>query len=247
MKQLIRALAIYLILVLSTTPGLLRAQAPPTLEEVLTADGVALTLPSLHDALRDLRSEVRGAAAVLLLSRKDQSAIVPIREALGRASETNERLNLARALLGFGDPAGNTAAREVCEQESSPEDLRLFAADMLFEAGDRSCTPSIVQLLSSTGNPGLRLYALEFLKRVAVIPANMMPVLQAGIERSLQDETAANRQAASDCVAFFDVSLAESALRRAVIVEQDRATRLKMQADLKQLQKAQHLRLRHSY
>lgn len=214
----------------------LAAQAPPTFEQALKAKGIQTSLMSLRNALRDPRPEVRGLAASMLAEKKDTDSIPLIVHALSKASSPLEKENLAQALLTLGDAPGHSAIREVCEDEKAGEDLRLIAAGQLAETGDKSCVKPVVEVLLHTTDHSMRQGAMEFLKRDEEVPSSLMHDLQAGLERALRDEIPSNRQLASECILLFKISSAGDSLRKAIAVEKDPATRLRMKTDLRKLE-----------
>jgi HEAT repeat protein len=227
-----------LIVVSLVTSGLrLAAQAPPTIEQALQAKGVQTSIVSLRNALKDQRPEVRGLAAAMLAENKDRESIPAINQALMKASSTQERESLAQALLIFGDPAGMVEMQKICQDSEALEDLRLIVANQLADVGSNACIGSVIEILSSTNDHAVRQNAMQFLKRGGVVPpAARVNDLQSGLEKALQDEIPSNRQTASECILLFHLSSAGDSLRRAVNVEKDPATRIRMQSDLSKLE-----------
>jgi HEAT repeat protein len=216
------------------------AQAPPTVEQALQAKGIQTSVMSLRKALRDPRPEVRGLAAAMLAEDKDKNSVPAIHQALMNASSALEKESLAQALVTLGDPEGNIAMQEICQDKKAREDLRLVVASQLADTGDNACVGSVVEILSSTNDHSVRQTAMQFLKQHQEVPPNMEHDLQSGLESALQDEIPSNRQTASECILLFRLSSASDSLRKAMNAEKDSATRLHMQSDLSKLESSRH-------
>ena len=213
------------------------AQALPTFEQSLRAYNIPDVIPDLRNALQDTRPEVRGLVAMELAEKRDKDSIPFIRRALDRAEGSLERQNLAEALIILGDPAGKVAMKEICEDKGSREDLRILAAYRLAEVGSQHCLKPVIEILTSTKDPSVRGGAIEFLRQQE-IPNDLKPKLTTGLERSLQDEVATNRQAASRLIAFLKLKAAAPALERALNQERDPATHLQMEQDITALERS---------
>jgi len=139
--------------------GSASAQAPPTPEQILASKGISTSsLTSLRQALQDPRPDVRGLAAFELADKKDKESIPLIKEALAKASTALEKQNLAGALIMLRDPQGNTAMKEVCEDETVREDSRVIGANQLWDAGDPGCMVAVIKILSSTDDHSVKLH-----------------------------------------------------------------------------------------
>jgi HEAT repeat protein len=215
----------------------LPSQQPPSLEEALKAKGVGLSVESLRTALQDPRPEVRSLAAGELAEKKDTASLPLIRSALAKAGTPLERLNLAEALVTLGDPEGNIALRNVCEDQNLREDSRLIAANQLFQAGDDGCISAVVHILVSTNQSAIRLSAQDFLKQEKTVPSVLIPNLQVGLKRSLLDGVPEIRRSASMLIARFGLKSLMAPLKKAFSIERDPSTRSQMQADLLQLER----------
>jgi len=175
-------------------------------------------------------------AAGELANRKDKESVPAIRQALAKAADPNERQNLAEALITLGDPEGKAAMAALCADSSVRDDSRIIAASQLLDAGDNSGISSAIEILSATEDHSVRQGALELLRRVPAVPSNLQPALQTGLEKALRDEVPSNRVAASARIAQFKLAAADNALRTAIAVESDIATRQQMQLNLQKLE-----------
>lgn len=212
-----------------------RAQAPPTIEQALASRGISSSVTSLRQALQDPRPDVRTLAANELAEKGDKEAIPLIRQALAKASSALEKQNFAQALITLGDPEGKSDMKSVCSDQTVQPDFRLLAASQLLDAGDNSCIDSVVELLSSTDNHVVRQGAMEFLRRSQSVPSNLLPDLEKGLVRALQDEIPSNRRSASERIAQFKIVNARDSLRKAISGETDSAARQQMELDLRKL------------
>lgn len=119
--------------------------------------------------------------------------------------------------------------------EDVRDDLRLNVAERLDDSGDEGCLSAVVDILASTDYLSTRSGALDYLKRNQKIPSDLTQTLQVGLERALRDQIPTSRQSASDAIAMFAPPSGWTLLIKAIAVEKDDATRLKMQQDLAQL------------
>jgi len=174
-------------------------------------------------------------AANELAQKRDQDSIPLIRQALSSASGALEKVNLAIALMTLGDPGGIAALHTVCLDQNVREDLRLNVAERLDDSGDEGCLSAIVDILASTDDLSMRSGALDYLERNQKIPSDLIQTLQVGLERALRDQIPTTRQSASDAIAMFAPPAGWTLLTKAIAVEKNDATRLKMQQDLAQL------------
>lgn len=154
------------------------AQAPPTIDQALQAKGIQLTETALRAALQDPRIEVRGLAAGALAERHDAQAIPEIHNRLTKATNPNERLNLAQALVELGDSEGASTMVAMCTDVKTPESLSLLVASRLAEAGNVTCSPAVARILSVTSNSSMRQGALEYLKQNRSLPPASLPDLE---------------------------------------------------------------------
>jgi len=112
-------------------------------------------------------------AAGELANRKDKESVPAIRQALAKATDPNERQNLAEALIILGDPEGKAAMAALCADNSVREDSRIIAAGQLLDAGDDSGIGPAIEILAVTESHSMRQGALDLLRRVPAVPSNL--------------------------------------------------------------------------
>jgi len=213
------------------------AQAPPTVEQELRKYGIPIRRSDLQSALSDNRPVVRGLAASELAEMKDVESVSLIVAALDNEGDPKVRFNMASALVRLGSQVGNQELTHICDDATSPDDHRLNAAHSLVVVGDYSCLSSIQSIMRTTTNSGVKVFALQTLARVKVIPASLAPAIHSELLASLQYPDSSVRLYASKCIASLGDKAAAPNLRAAIARERDRPTRKQMEESLSMLEK----------
>jgi hypothetical protein len=149
-----------------------QASRVPTVNELLTKHGIALSEPALIQALNNADSEVRVLAATKLAGDHDTNAISAIEKAVGDESNDVTRVQLARALAELGDEKGLSVLRAICSSEKNAGAIRVMAVQNLLELGHRECIDPVLSLIRSNRNDAEdRAVALTLLPQFIASPA----------------------------------------------------------------------------
>lgn len=227
------------ILVSLLTPLVLcSGQAPPTIEETLSREGVGLSNEALLASLKSPKAEVRGMAAVLLAQRGYKSAIPAMNAALEEESDPTGRLNLASALDRLGQHSGLSALETLCNDQTLPADLRMNAAKKSLAHGGGTCAAAATEVLSASDNPASQLSALNYFLD-GRLPASTMEAYSSdlikGMHRALDSEVAAVRRGSAECIGRFKLSSERSHLLTVMRMESDSNAKAAMQKAVDEL------------
>lgn len=226
------------LLLLAVSLGTVWAQAPPTLEQGLAGRHIGASRDALLSALQNSDPTVRGIAAMLLASNRDEKAISAIRGAINIEPSELTRFNMARALKLLGDPLGNEVLTKLCSDEAFRSDWRLEAAGELAPDVGKACFRSVVDILASSNNPvltGASLQTLLKLNKSVAVSHPESDVLAQGLISALSNSISDVRQQAAECIAGYKVTAATSALQNAAGREADPATQAVLRKALRQL------------
>ncbi len=144
---------IWMLLLLVTAPATCQqvplGQGPLTsFGQTLARHHVKLSKQALIDALRDPDPSVRSAAAMKLAEDRATDATPALKDALDSEKLPVTRIDIAAALARLGDHRGLIALDEVCTDNAAPADLRLSAANDMFDVGEDACLDVITALMS---------------------------------------------------------------------------------------------------
>lgn len=128
-----------------------------TVEELLTSRHIDLTEPSLVAALRNPDPHVRYLAAVALADVKATDAVTAIIAALQSETVPETKVNIALALVEFGEQQGFVTLKNSCVDREVPALLRVYATMDLLDFGDESCLDGLLDvLISNSSGSGAR-------------------------------------------------------------------------------------------
>ncbi len=130
-------------------------QLPPDFipAEVMQRHGIALTTPSLVDALRNPEELVREAAAMDLVSQKAVDAIPAMVVALNEEKTRRVQMNMAFLAVKMGEErekeAGLNALQSICDDKNALAGDRLQAAGYSLDFGKEGCLNDVIEILQT--------------------------------------------------------------------------------------------------
>ena len=228
-----------ILMTILTSLALCRAQAPPTIEETLSKEGVGLSNEALLSSLiKSPKVGVRASAAVLLAQRGYTPAIPAMNAALQKESDPTGRLDLAGALDRLGQSSGLSALEALCNDPKLPADLRLNAAGRSLTHGGGTCAAAMTGVLSASDNPAVQSAALNYFLD-SRLPASTIDVdsadLTKGLHGALDSEVADVRRRSAECIGRFKLSSERSHLLAVMRVESNSNAKAAMQKTVNEL------------
>jgi HEAT repeat protein len=211
------------------------AQAPPTIESALMEYHIPNTIPGLRTALKNPNPNIRILVASVLANDRDIDSIPMLREALENERVESVRLALASSLATLKDWQGLDSLRKTCNDRDDTATTRLLAANRLLDAGDNTCTVSVVDILGDKPDPPSRELGLQYLRRITFAPPFLLPKLQTILLNELRDTSPINRQYSSECISVLGDANSIPALENAISVEKDQRTRHHLEENLKRI------------
>ena len=110
-------------------------------QDDLKAAGYTLETSSLERALRDTRVGIRSAAAGLLSSQGDTSALPAVEQALSVEKNPNVAFTMTWSALSLGDQSMEKRLVSYC-LDSQDSSTKSIAADILLRRGNTDCIPA---------------------------------------------------------------------------------------------------------
>ncbi len=157
--------------------SLVRAQAPPTIDQALVHLGLSKDRLSLYKALRDSRADVRSVAAAEM---HDVEAIPMIAGAMAKEPDRQVRFNMAQDLNVLGSPDGTHKLESSCADLRESFETRMHAAIDLSNTGNYECLPFVSDILHSP-EPTLRESVLLYLNQISSAPRIFPPSVGAAL------------------------------------------------------------------
>ena len=208
-----------------------------TAEELLTSRHIDLTEPSLVSALRNPDPHVRYLAAAALADVKATDAIPAIIAALQSETVPETKVNIALALVEFGEQQGFVTLKNTCVDREVPAQVRVYATMDLLGFGDESCLDGLLDVLTSNSSgSGTRVLALGRLHQFRKVSEGDFQRIAAVTLNALADPEPDVRIAASHAVSQFPAGIATPSLEKAITAEKEEGVRSLMKLDLQQVQ-----------
>jgi len=206
-----------------------------TFREFLTQRNIELTEPSLVAALRNPDSHVRCWSALVLAEDKATDAVPAISEALQSETVLEAKAGIALALAQLGGQRGFATLKSMCGDRNIPTYLRLYATMYMFDIDDEGCLDTVLEVLQSNADSGLRVLALSRISSFhKVSPDDSQRIVTATL-KALAEETPAIRIAASKALSGFPPAISVPSLKNAIAIEQDETVKMQMRSSLQHL------------
>jgi HEAT repeat protein len=215
--------------------------APISDEQILEQHHIALTTPSLVEALRSDDPMIRRLAAKVLSTHYPKEAIPDIEQAMFRESNNPTRMSMAFDLARLGDQAGRQMLVDECHDTSKWGSERIAAAWDMSVIHDDSCVDSVLEILQSNSNPHDTRAKTEALELVPTFIGHLSKqdsdwVLEL-VANGLEDPWPGVRVTASEMLDRLEYVAAIPRLKGAIAREQDQSCRGELERHLKQLQR----------
>ncbi|MGD0214914.1 MAG: HEAT repeat domain-containing protein [Terriglobales bacterium] len=243
----IRAFAVFVIVFSLATTELVAQHSSSTTEgpletsnDVLRRHHIAHTEPALIAALQNNDPEVRELAAVVLAEDGAKDAIPSIVEALRAETVPENQASMALSLARLGESMGRETLKNMCDDATKPDRLRMAAAVKMRYLHDDSCLPAVGLVLQSGRDAAARTQALYLVPSFRHLPEEDFQPLFGLVVKALEDREHGVRMAASSVLGQIGDVSAIPHLRNALAKEQNDGCRLTMRLVLQQLEKKGH-------
>lgn len=209
--------------------------------DFLHSRGIALSEPSLLNALANSDPKVRSVAALTLAQDHDYDAVSSIKSALASESNPSTQIAMAEALRGLHDPQGIAFLQAMCNDRSLSLSNLVNVVQHLNMIGESSqlCADRILRDLASASNSSeAREIALPALPDMYqwVSPEQAGQIVTT-LENMLGDRSPYVRMEAGHSLVRINSYSSASALRSAISKATDPVVRSSLQNDLNKLVK----------
>lgn len=146
------------------------------------------------------------------------SALPALRAALDREPYLGNKMGIARALTGLGDPRGKETMRAVCLDTTVRDDWRVEAASDLVPETGEPCTLALARIAGTPSSFSVY-YALQVLSRERpeqAIKFGKDPAVIAAFSKALRSAEVIVCQEATKCISLYRTSGAKTQLQAAL-------------------------------
>lgn len=208
-----------------------------TFAETLHRHGIALTEPSLVEALRNPDKQIRSMSAAELTRLQATARIPEIMQAAEIEKDPVTKRNIAAAAAWLGSPLGLNMLRDMCWDSTLKSSVRLSAADTAFEKGDHACFRPIADMMLSSEETDTRAGAISLLSQLHDTTDEELTAVTRMFLAALTDWDGHVRLQVSQGLRVLHSRDAIPALRSALATERDEVVRASMQGTLDSLSK----------
>ena len=208
-----------------------------TFAETLRRYGIALTEPSLVEALRNPDKQIRSLSAAELARLKATSRIPEIMRAAEIEKDPVTKRNLAASATWLGSTLGLTMLKNLCWDSTLRPSVRLSAAETAFEKGDHACFRPVADMMLPSEEAYTRVGAMSLLSQLHGKTDEESVVVLRMLLAAITDSDGYVRLNVSEGLRALHYPGTVPALRSALTTERDEVVRVSMQGTLDSLSK----------